>query len=90
MLVSSVPTRASTGQRGSAAAWFLALLVLGGVAFAVYWFVLRKPGSTRHRRARVLPAGRSVARPARLVGDPDARALANARGRRGCDRGRAR
>jgi len=44
-------------QRGSAAAWLLSLIVLAGVAFAVYWFVFRQAGAASSTlAARVLPA----------------------------------
>lgn len=44
-------------QRGSAAAWLLALLVLAGVAFAVYWFVFRQAtAASSALAARVLPS----------------------------------
>ncbi len=71
-------------QRGSAAAWILALIVLGGIAFAVYWFVVRKPGAESSGLAgRVMPVevdlvgGIDIAR---VVSDPKIRELAKANG----------
>jgi|GEM_PF-1841089 len=76
--------RLLTDQRGGAAAWILALIVLGGVAFAVYWFVIRKPGAeSSGLAARVMPAevdlvgGIDIAR---VVSDPKIRELAKANG----------
>lgn len=59
MTARSCPPPASSrpDERGSAAAWILALLVLAGVAFAVYWFVVRQaPAGSSALAARVLPA----------------------------------
>lgn len=71
-------------QRGGAAVWILALLVLGGVAFAVYWFVVRKaPGESSNLAARVLPAdvelvgGLDIAR---VLATPSVRELAKKNG----------
>jgi len=79
----SRPTRFAT-QRGSAAAWILALIVLGGVAFAVYWFAFRQSGAqSSSLAARVMPAEVDVVGGidiARIVSDPQIRELAAANG----------
>jgi len=71
-------------QRGNAAAWVLALLVLGGVAFAVYWFVVRKDTAVSSSlAARVLPAEVNVVGGldlGRLLADPKLRAAAKDQG----------
>lgn len=76
--------RGLTDERGSAAAWILAFIVLAGVAFAVYWFVIRKPGAeSSGLAARVMPAEVDVVGGldiARVVSDPKIRELAKANG----------
>jgi len=72
-------------QRGGAGTWILALLVLGGIAFAVYWFVLRDQGGAGSARlaSAVVPASADaiVGIDARaLLSSPDVEALAKARG----------
>ncbi len=72
-----LPPLAPRGSRGSVTAWLLALIVLAGVAFAVWYFALRKPDAdSAALAARVMPAEVDViggADLARLVADPSVR-----------------
>lgn len=68
------------GERGGAAVWLLALVLLGGVAFAVYWFGFRQPAAESSQlAATILPAevelvgGLDIAR---LLESPDFRSAA--------------
>lgn len=71
-------------ERGGAVVWILALLVLAGVAFAVYWFVVRKaPGESSNLAARVLPADVDLVGGvdiARILATPSVRELAKKKG----------
>ncbi len=74
-------SQVARGQRGGAAVWIIALLVLGGIAFAVYWFAFRDgAGSAQSSNlaGRVLPAEVEVVGGvdlARIVSDSDVRAM---------------
>ncbi|MCC6621117.1 MAG: hypothetical protein IT385_07670 [Deltaproteobacteria bacterium] len=72
-------------QRGGAGTWLLALLVLGGIAFAVYWFVLRDQGGAGSARlaSSVVPAsadGLVGIDAGGLLSSPDVEKLLGARG----------
>jgi len=79
------PSRAH--ERGGAGTWLLVLLVLGGIAFAVYWFVLREQGggagNASSLAAKVVPAGADTVAGVdlkALLTNPDFDALAKERG----------
>lgn len=58
VIASTSPSRPAPRrhQRGGAGTWLLALLVLGGIAFAVYWFVLRDQATGGQLARSVVPA----------------------------------